>query len=241
MIAWVLFIAVVISGFCWMLDLLFWRKSRGDKAPNIIIEYGRSFFPVLLFVFVVRSFVVEPFRIPSGSMIPSLHIGDLIVVNKFSYGIRFPLTNAVLYPTNEPARGDVVVFRFPGNPSVNYVKRVIGVPGDTIEIRNKELFINGQPVPVSYLGDYLSEGERLTEHQEALGSVVHPILFNPYRVSPDVKVKVPDGSYFVMGDNRDNSNGSRYWGFVPDDLLVGKAFLVLFNFSSIARAGTLIQ
>jgi signal peptidase I len=241
MIAWILFIAVVISGICWLIDILFLRKRRGERTPNMVIEYGRSFFPVLLFVFVVRSFVVEPFRIPSGSMIPTLHIGDLIVVNKFAYGIRFPLTNATLYPVGEPQRGDVVVFHYPGNPRIDYVKRVIGLPGDTIEVQNKELYVNGKLVPVSYIGDVFSENEHLMGYQEQLGGVTHQVLFNPERLSPSLKVTVPANSYFVMGDNRDNSNDSRYWGFVPEDLLVGKAFLVLFNFSSVARAGTLIH
>jgi signal peptidase I len=204
----------------------------------VYVEYARAFFPVILIVFLIRSFVVEPFRIPSGSMLPSLYIGDFILVNKFSYGIRLPVANTKIMDTGRPRRGDVMVFRFPGNPSINYIKRVVGVPGDHILYKEKRLYINGNPIEASngrpYFfasgGDGQGEGLRLMEN---LDGVRHDILTTDRPDTPLPEIVVPDGEYFVMGDNRDHSNDSRYWGFVPDQNLVGKAFLIWFSWNMV--------
>lgn len=230
--------------------------DRAFQAPWWI-EYCVSFFPVILFVFVLRSFVVEPFRIPSGSMLPTLENGDLILVNKFQYGIRLPVIDQKIIPVGSPSRGDVVVFRYPVDPAVDYIKRVVGLPGDVIEYHNKNLSINGQAVPRTRSGDYY-EPDRAAyvgQYQEQLGEASHRILLNvkasqdimPITRFPDfkncdylidgVRCIVPEGHYFMMGDNRDNSLDSRYWGFVPDSYLVGRAFFVWMNFSSPSRIG----
>ncbi|WP_322996821.1 signal peptidase I [Castellaniella sp.] len=221
------------------------------------VEYCVSFFPVILFVFVLRSFVVEPFRIPSGSMLPTLENGDLILVNKFQYGIRLPVVDQKIIPLGTPDRGDVVVFRYPVDPNVDYIKRVVGLPGDVVEYRNKNLSINGQPVPRTRDGDYYEPDRAVYvgQYQEQLGQASHRILLNatstqdimPITRFPDfkncdylsdgVRCTVPAGHYFMMGDNRDNSLDSRYWGFVPDSYLVGRAFFVWMNFGSPSRIG----
>ena len=221
------------------------------------VEYCVSFFPVILFVFVLRSFVVEPFRIPSGSMLPTLENGDMILVNKYEYGIRLPVIDRKIISLGEPRRGDVVVFRYPVDPSVDYIKRVIGVPGDVIEYRNKALTINGQLVPHERDGDYF-EPDRAAyvgRYHEQLGPVSHQILLNADApqdfmpithfqdfqactyLSDGIRCKVPAGHYFMMGDNRDNSLDSRYWGFVPDANIVGRAFFIWMNFGSPSRIG----
>jgi len=213
------------------------------------IEYSGSFFPVIVLVFFLRSFLYEPFKIPSSSMVPTLQVGDLILVNKFIYGIRLPIINKKIMDVGTPQRGDVMVFRYPEDPSLDYIKRVIGVPGDTVTYRDKRLIINGQPVSYKPLPDYLDE-ETLSYSKhwlENLGNVSHEILTNPrapsYVINPhdfpnrnlctyDVQgftCKVPAGHYFMMGDNRDNSLDSRYWGFVPDKNIVGKAILIWLN------------
>ncbi|CAM5198120.1 Signal peptidase I OS=Castellaniella defragrans OX=75697 GN=HNR28_003039 PE=3 SV=1 [Castellaniella defragrans] len=221
------------------------------------VEYCVSFFPVILFVFVLRSFVVEPFRIPSGSMLPTLEDGDMILVNKFDYGIRLPVIDQKIIPIGEPKRGDVVVFRYPVDPSVDYIKRVIGVPGDVVEYRNKTLTINGKLVPHERDGDYFEPDRAVYvgQYREQLGDVSHHILLNvhapqdfmPITRFPDfqnctylsdgVRCTVPAGHYFMMGDNRDNSLDSRYWGFVPDANIVGRAFFIWMNFASPSRIG----
>ncbi|AGK46883.1 signal peptidase I [Burkholderia thailandensis MSMB121] len=222
------------------------------------LEYTASFFPVILVVFVVRSFVVEPFKIPSGSMVPTLVVGDFILVNKFDYGLRLPITNRKITAGRPLERGDVVVFRYPKDESVDYIKRVIGLPGDTIAYQDKKLTINGQPVPETPLPDYFDE-ERMNyakQFEETLGARKNAILNNPsvppfvmgaddypYRNncqydSRGVVCKVPPGHYFMMGDNRDNSADSRYWGFVPDKNIVGRAFFIWMNFSELKRIGS---
>ncbi|KVN05480.1 MULTISPECIES: signal peptidase I [unclassified Burkholderia] len=222
------------------------------------LEYTASFFPVILVVFVVRSFVVEPFKIPSGSMVPTLVVGDFILVNKFDYGLRLPITNRKITAGRPLERGDVVVFRYPKDESVDYIKRVIGLPGDTIAYQDKKLTINGQPVPETPLPDYFDE-ERMNyakQFEETLGARKNAILNNPsvppfvmgaddypYRNncqydSRGVACKVPPGHYFMMGDNRDNSADSRYWGFVPDKNIVGRAFFIWMNFSELKRIGS---
>ncbi|MGN8085219.1 signal peptidase I [Ralstonia sp. 22086] len=221
------------------------------------LEYTASFFPVIAAVFLLRSFVIEPFKIPSGSMIPTLQIGDFILVNKYTYGIRLPIVNKKIVELNQPQRGDVMVFRYPKDESMDYIKRVIGVPGDVVKYDNKRLTVNGQPATYAPQSDYL-DGERLTyskQYQETLGNVTHNILNDAdrpaYVSGPDdfpfrenctynqtgFTCKVPEGHYFMMGDNRDNSADSRYWGFVPDKNIVGKAFFIWMNLGDLKRIG----
>jgi signal peptidase I len=212
--------------------------TRASREP-VIVEYARSFFPVILAVLLLRSFIVEPFRIPSGSMMPTLLVGDFILVNKFAYGLRWPVLNSKFLPLGEPARGDVVVFRFPRDEAVDYIKRVVGVPGDQIYYRNKTLYVNGEPMAQLPLPPYIGEGAG-SGHSgayralEQVDGVEHEILINPgardlppgCMVLANGPVTVPEGAYFVVGDNRDNSNDSRCWGFVPEGNLVGKAFAI---------------
>ncbi|WP_233831444.1 signal peptidase I [Paraburkholderia sp. ZP32-5] len=234
-------------------------RLRDDKLRQPWwLEYTASFFPVILVVFVVRSFVVEPFKIPSGSMVPTLLVGDFILVNKFEYGLRLPITNTKVTEGRPVQRGDVVVFRYPKDESVDYIKRVIGLPGDVIEYQDKKLTINGKPVPETPLPDYLDE-ERLgyaKQFEEDIDGRKNAILNNPavppfivgaedypYRDNctynaRGVICKVPPGNYFMMGDNRDNSADSRYWGFAPDRNIVGRAFFVWMNFSDLGRIGS---
>ncbi len=222
------------------------------------VAYTGSFFPVIAAVFLFRSFVIEPFKIPSSSMVPTLQVGDLILVNKYTYGIRLPIVNKKIIQINDPKRGDVMVFKFPKDPSLDYIKRVVGVPGDTVVYKNKKLTINGQPVAYERLTEYLDE-ERLSyfsHYRENLTGVPHEILNDDkvpgYVPSPDAFPKhelcrydlegfectVPAGHYFMMGDNRDNSLDSRYWGFVPDRNIVGKAFFVWMNLGNLKRIGS---
>ena len=226
------------TGLIYLLDVLYFAKKRikGQKE-SIIIEYSKSFFPVLLAVFVIRSFIVEPFKIPSGSMMPTLLIGDFIAVNKFSYGVRFPVANTVLIPNGMPERGDVVVFHFPKNPSIDYIKRLVGLPGDTIKYQNKKLFINDKLVPNVFEKDYesLTNGFQQflqKQYSEKLGDIKHSILMIDGYEQKETIIQIPEGHYFVMGDNRDNSSDSRVWGLVSEDLLVGKAFLIWFHFEA---------
>ncbi|USU15201.1 signal peptidase I [Paraburkholderia fungorum] len=233
-------------------------RLRDDKLRQPWwLEYSASFFPVILVVFVVRSFVVEPFKIPSGSMVPTLLVGDFILVNKFDYGLRLPITNTKVTEGRPLERGDVVVFRYPKDESVDYIKRVIGLPGDTVAYQDKQLTINGKPVPETPLPDYLDE-ERLgyaKQFEENIDGRKNAILNNPavppfivgaedypYRDNctynaRGVICKVPPGNYFMMGDNRDNSADSRYWGFAPDKNIVGRAFFIWMNFSDLKRIG----
>lgn len=210
--------------------------SKADKEPAIV-EYARAFFPVILVVFLIRSFLAEPFRIPSGSMLPSLHIGDFILVNKFSYGIRLPVANAKLVDLGAPRRGEVAVFRFPSDPSINYIKRVVGVPGDHVVYKDKQLTINDVPMKQEDARAYaLFQTETgtgvLVRRVEDLDGARHDILLSDRPDhSPDT-FTVPPGQYFVMGDNRDQSNDSRYWGFVPEENLVGRAFLIWFSWDA---------
>lgn len=235
-----------LTGLIYLLDVMYFAKKRAHgKKESIIIEYSKSFFPILLFVFVIRSFIVEPFKIPSGSMMPTLIAGDFIAVNKFSYGVRFPVINNVLIPNGMPERGDVVVFHYPMDTSIDYIKRVIGLPGDTIKYENKKIFINDKLVPHVFEKDYeymMNENYRVPaqEFTETLGEVKHSILIHNVEGESGSFV-VPDRNYFVMGDNRDNSSDSRVWGFVSEDLLVGKAFIIWLNLSEPSRIGDTIK
>jgi signal peptidase I len=221
------------------------------------LDWTAGLFPVILVVFLLRSFLFEPFKIPSGSMIPTLHIGDLILVNKFHYGVRLPVANIKLTEGTPVQRGDVMVFRFPPRPSQDYIKRVVGIPGDEVAYLNKKLTINGQPVASEALPDYFDDSVmRYFKHQrESLPGKTHNLIVDnerpafipgtddfPFREQcrysvEGVVCKVPAGHYFMMGDNRDNSLDSRYWGFVPDANIVGKAFFVWMNFGNLKRIG----
>jgi signal peptidase I len=221
------------------------------------LDWTAGLFPVLLAVFVLRSFVVEPFKIPSGSMVPTLRVGDLILVNKFHYGLRLPVLETKIWANHQPQKGDVMVFRYPPNPSLDYIKRVVGVPGDRVEYTNKKLTINGQPQALTPRGEFFdADSMRYSQaFTEELGETPHGILNDSNRPSfingvTDFAFKdqcqynaqgfvctVPAGHYFMMGDNRDNSLDSRYWGFVPERNIVGKAFFVWMNFSDLGRIG----
>jgi len=222
---------VVVTGIIWLIDTLFWAPQRAKEAKDpLLVEYAKSFFPIILVVLVIRSFIAEPFRIPSGSMLPTLHIGDFILVNKFAYGIRLPVLNTKVIETSEPERGDVVVFRYPKNPSVDYIKRVVGLPGDTVGYFNKSIYINGKIIAheVKKKGNDLLGivPVRNELRSEQLGEHLHNILVDPERRLVEGEMVVPAGEYFVMGDNRDNSNDSRFWGTVPEENLVGQAFFI---------------
>ena len=291
--ALILFVAMVLTGIIWFLDIFYFAKQRriaADKALAAIdernakltaeglklnpvdrhaietallrqptwIEYSGSFFPVIALVFVLRSFLYEPFKIPSSSMVPTLLVGDLILVNKFTYGIRLPILNKKIVDVNDPQRGDVMVFKYPNDMSQDYIKRVVGVPGDTIVYENKRLTVNGKPVTYSVLDDYLDDESPVYHKQlvENLNSVPHRILNSENKPGIEVGIvenfpqrercdfsyekftcTVPPGNYFMMGDNRDHSLDSRYWGFVPDKNIVGKAFFVWMNLSNVQRIG----
>ena len=274
-----LFLCTVVTLLYWVAELAWFRKQRRsafDQAvasgvdrgtaerslltPPWWVEYTASFFPVVLFVFALRSFAFEPFRIPSDSMVPTLEDGDLILVKKFAYGVRLPLVYTKLIETGTPARGDVVVFRFPPNPQQDYIKRVVGLPGDRIEYTaDKRLLINGTEVEKRPIERYYYEkkGQFLPQLMEKLGDVEHRLsVSDRFAMSLDrdlahtdpracayaqdrqsLACTVPPGKYFVMGDNRDNSQDSRIWGFVPAENIKGRAFFIWMNFGSIGRVG----
>lgn len=228
------------------------------KAQPWWLDWTAGLFPVILIVFLLRSFLFEPFKIPSGSMIPTLMVGDLILVNKFHYGVRLPVINTKLTEGSKPKRGDVMVFRFPPKPSLDYIKRVVGVPGDEVAYLNKKLTINGKPLVTAALPDFFDEDAMhySKQFEELLGAKKHRLLNEDDRPAfvagaddfvfkkncnysvEGVVCKVPEGHYFMMGDNRDNSLDSRYWGFVPDKNIVGKAFFVWMNFGNFKRIGS---
>ena len=264
-----LVLATLITGLIWLVDALAFAPRRrrlmeatgdtgaaGTVAPAaeppkepVLVEYARSFFPVILIVLLLRSFLVEPFRIPSGSMMPTLLVGDFILVNKFAYGLRLPVLNTKILEVGDPQRGDVMVFRYPQEPRIDYIKRVVGEPGDRIDYRGKVLYVNGQPASQTPMGIYTGVGSGMRETgsflaDENLTGVEHEILTNPLapdyppqcRVLANGPIVVPDGHYFMMGDNRDNSNDSRCWGLVPEENLVGKAFAIWMSWDG-ARNG----
>ncbi len=264
---WFLVLGVLITGVIWLADLLWLRDRRRIVAPVVdgpqsevdavaetagepwYVEYSRSFFPVLLIVLLLRSFIVEPFRIPSGSMMPTLLVGDFILVNKFAYGLRLPITHAKILGVGDPQRGDVAVFRFPDKPDTDYIKRVVGLPGDHVTYRNKVLYVNGERVPQSEIGpevyrDARGVARRMLRLSEELDAMSHDILIVPGYPNAEGDYVVPPGKFFVLGDNRDNSNDSRFWGFVPEENLVGKAFVIWMNWdfdngtANLSRIGT---
>lgn len=260
----VLVIGALVTGVVWLLDRFMLAPRRrsallegagGDDVELDMghddhdpwyVEYAKSFFPVLFIVLVLRSFIAEPFRIPSGSMMPTLLVGDFILVNKYAYGVRLPVINRKVLDVGEPERGDVAVFRFPLNPADDYIKRIVGLPGDRITYRNKVLYVNGETVDYELVGDY--EGEPGTRvFNETLDDVEHQILLRPGYNNLEGEWTVPVDRYFVMGDNRDNSNDSRRWKYVPRENLVGRAFMIWLNWDwkggvfDSSRIGTRIQ
>jgi signal peptidase I len=265
-----LVIATFVTGILWALDVLWWAPARRERAESLveqaadeatvektrrqptIVEYARAFFPVILVVLMLRSFVVEPFRIPSGSMMPTLLTGDFILVNKFSYGLRLPVVHTRILDLGEPERGDVAVFRYPEDPSIDYIKRIIGLPGDFIEFRDKAFYINGEAVVRESEGRYQGEGTAVAMtgarlYRERLGDTEYRVLLESGGFDHDFNYRVPEGHYFAVGDNRDNSRDSRFWGPVPEDHLVGRAFLIWMNWDSVdttirwERLGSLVE
>ena len=255
--ALILFLLTALTGVIALADRLLLAARRApDAAEPWWIEYAKSFFPVLLIVFLLRSFVAEPFKIPSSSMRPTLEVGDFILVNKFAYGLRLPIIDKKIVPIGNPKRGDVIVFRYPVNPSQDFIKRVIGLPGDEVVYKDKQLSVNGVPWPQKPDGTYgypegmvyvtterLAENNGAREYDIAQNPAAQPVYPLNVRTFPGREncvyndrgftCRVPAGQYLMMGDNRDNSDDSRYWGFVPDDHIRGKAFFIWFNLDDI--------
>ncbi len=271
----ILFLATIVTGIYWVAELLWFAPSRRKSAQSLHsqgvdaasidkatrqpwwLEYTAGLFPVIVAVFFLRSFLFEPFRIPSGSMLPTLLVGDLILVNKFQYGIRLPVVNKKVFELGSPKAGDVLVFRFPKDPSVDYIKRVVAVGGDTVEFADKKLMLNGKPVLATPAGEFYDREavNSQPQYSETLSGIEHKLLTDmkipfyipnvepfPFKenckyTASGVTCKVPQGHYFVMGDNRDNSLDSRFWGFVPDENIVGRAFWIWWNTSDMKRFG----
>lgn len=265
--ALILLIALVVTGLIWLVDKVAFAPARervtdavlatessaiggkvsADRLPSepripVLVEYAKALFPVIALVFVLRSFIVEPFRIPSGSMIPTLEVGDFILVNKFVYGIRLPVVNKKIVSIKKPSRGDVMVFRFPVDPKINFIKRVIGLPGDRVVYDKKRLFINDKPVSYES-GEEISfaeSGSRMIQadqYVEVINEASHRIVVDRGQRGARSEFTVPENKYFVMGDNRDFSNDSRGWGFVPEANIVGKAFFIWFSLDKEKSAG----
>ncbi len=256
-----------LSGIIWLLDSLFFAAKRNNQKKTavkddaegseelklpLIVEYAKSFFPVFFIVLILRSFIFEPFKIPSGSMMPTLLIGDFILVNKYDYGLRLPVVHYKIIKNKTPARGDIVVFRYPEDPSIPFIKRIVGLPGDKVSYYNKTLYINDVSVTQVLNGRYNAYGsgfmmDGASLRVENLEDVKHEILVSPNRSSQELETVVPEGQYFVLGDNRDNSKDSRYWGFVPDENLVGRAFMIWMNWDGenggidFKRIGTILK
>jgi len=240
-----LVVLTLLTGIIWLLDRLFFAKRRALNAglldegkDPVLVDYAKAFFPVLAIVLMLRSFVAEPFRIPSNSMMPTLLTGDFILVNKFSYGLRLPISNAKIVPIGEPKRGDVVVFKPPQHPEQDWIKRIIGLPGDTVEYRDNQVFVNGKPFGYQRVGDYVGvgSGAEMTGASlltEQIPGRPHAVLEVDRMAFVDQGERgqqvVPAGEYFVMGDNRDRSDDSRFWGFLPEQNIRGKAFLIWLN------------
>ena len=241
------------------------KSVSRSKSKSVVRDYAEAIIIALLLALVIRAFVIQAFKIPSGSMIPTLHVGDFILVNRFTYGLRLPIVNKKFIEVNQPQRGDVMVFHYPEDPSVDYIKRVVGLPGDVLVYRDKRLTINGSEQQLQRDGDYnYVESELRFAHteryKENLSGRIHAVLLNPDMPQvhlgnvanfpqheqcsyseAEVRCTVPAGHYFMMGDNRDNSRDSRYWGFVPDELIVGKAFFIWMNFGELNRVGLSIE
>ncbi|CAI8182796.1 MAG: Signal peptidase I [Marinobacterium sp. xm-d-530] len=245
--ALILVVVTLVTGLLWLLDIAFFAPSRKRKESKMVeegfeepkvnkpywAELSSSIFPVLAAVLILRSFLYEPFQIPSGSMLPTLKVGDFILVNKYHYGLRTPVGNIKFVDNNEPQRGDVMVFKYPQNPSVYYIKRVIGLPGDEIVYKDKVLFVNGEPQNQTLIAQIPAINPKRLQVEEQLGSVAHEIYRDVNARVMNGGWRVPEGHYFMMGDNRDNSNDSRYWGFVPDELVVGKAVSVWMHWAQL--------
>ena len=231
----ILVIIVLVSGVIYGSDLLYFKRKRDGAEPGLIIDYSRSFFPVLFLVLILRSFLFEPFQIPSGSMLPTLKIGDFILVNKFDYGLRLPVLGQTIVEFGDPKRGDVMVFKYPEDTRINFIKRVVGIPGDTVEYRNKVVYVNGEVQTLTVMApDGSVMMPALTEEaSEQLGDREHRIWRRMTQGRNFGPIQIPEGQYFVMGDNRDNSNDSRVWGFVDDSLIVGRAFAVWMHWESL--------
>lgn len=256
-------VLTLVTMVYWIADRLYfaprYRAAANDlKFQPWWLDWTAGLFPIILVVFLLRSFVVEPFKIPSGSMIPTLLVDDLILVNKYHYGIRLPVINKKIIDINEPQRGDVMVFRYPLDRRLDYIKRVVGLPGDEVSYRDQQLFINGAPVhaepqPRFYEDQALKYFDQFSEQ---LGDVKHNILLDRgarttvfpianfefsdqcvYSAGSVVSCKIPSGHYFVIGDNRDNSTDSRFWGFVPEKNIVGKAFFIWMSLRDVKRIG----
>jgi len=244
-----LVVLTTVTGLIWLLDARLLRPRRmaryaeeepannteedevADPDEPWLVEMSRSFFPILAVVLVLRSFLIEPFQIPSGSMLPTLEVGDFILVNKFSYGLRLPVVDYKFLEIGEPARGDVMVFKYPVDPSINYIKRVVGLPGDQVRYEDKTLYINGERVPQALVAA-LSGTDLLAE---SLDAADHRVYHTRSRrdLNAEDTWEVPEGQYFVLGDNRDNSKDSRYWGMVPEDHIVGRAFAIWMHWESV--------
>lgn len=238
-----LVLVVCITGIVWFLDLI-WRIIRSNfvvgssnsalvRGTRGVVDYTKAFFPVLLIVLLLRSFWFEPFRIPSGSMLPTLQVGDFILVNKYEYGVRLPVLDKKVWDVGKPQRGDVMVFKFPHDESVNFIKRVVGIPGDTVVYENKKLIVNGVEVTQESAGMYVIPSPRQAREvlllNEKIGENQHLILVDENQQSVTMQFTVPNDHYFVLGDNRDYSNDSRFWGYVPEANIVGRAFLIWFS------------
>ncbi len=248
-LALILTVLTILSGVVVAIDKFVWKKQAGGEerksgARDTLVEYSRSFFPVLLFVLVIRSFVFEPFRIPSGSMEPTLLKGDFIFVKKYSYGLRLPVTESKIVETGQPERGDVIVFRYPPDPSVNFIKRVVGLPGDEVVYSRHRLTINGEEVPLEQAEDASRGHPRFIE---TLGEREHDIyVWSPELTLKDGRWVVPEGQFFVLGDNRDKSKDSRYIGMIPESHLVGEAVRIWMHIDGLSwprweRIGTKIK
>ncbi len=251
-LALILTVLTLVSGIVVAFNRFYYQKKlaasggAGNPALNVLIEYSRSFFPVLLFVLIIRSFIFEPFRIPSGSMMPTLLQGDYIFVKKYSYGLRWPVIEKKFLETGTPMRGDVVVFRLPSDPSVNYIKRVVGLPGDTIVYQDHQLFINGEPMPISKHSQMRLEDSGLVFIEDLDGRKHEIRISRPGSRATERTYTVSEGHYFMMGDNRDNSQDSRFIGEIPETHLVGEAVRIWMHMDGIewpdwGRIGTKIQ